>query len=82
MIVVIVILMTVPVEMVVIPVALLPVPRIIMFPVWQDVVLSMAMMMWKISIARILAVAVIIRPYSVIVPVHNDIATAVPALVG
>lgn len=63
--------------MIVVSVVLLPMSRIIIFPVRRSIVLIMTMMMWKIDITRSITMIIMIRPFAVIVSVHNGIPAAV-----
>lgn len=51
-----------------------------MFPVRRSIVLPMVMLVWKIWAASV-AVAVILRPFRIIISVHNDVSVAVSGVI-
>jgi len=64
-------------RVIMIPVTLMPEGLIITAPAWPDIVLIMMVRMWRIGVFMTIAIIIVIRPFAVIVSVHNGIAAAI-----
>lgn len=63
-------------------VVLRPMSRIIIIPAVRGIVLIMTVMMWKIGSALTIAIIIMIRPFAVVVSVHNGVSAAVSSGTG
>ena len=63
--------------MIIASVVLMPMSWIIIAPAGQGIVLIMTVMMWKIGSTLTIAIIIMIRPFAIIISVHNGISAAI-----
>jgi len=69
-------------RVIMVPVMLMTMALIITAPAWPDIVLIMMVRMWRIGVFMTIAIIIVIRPFAVIVSVHNGIAAAIGSVTG